>query len=113
MLAGLNYSLLAEAHRQAGRPQEALAATEVGLDRAESTGERFFEAELHRIRGELLLHRSPEDVAEAKASLSTALAVSRAQGARALELRTQASVEQLQLVGVDKEISPRRSGRSS
>ena len=38
MLAALNYSLLAEAHRQAGRPQEALAATEVGLDRAESTG---------------------------------------------------------------------------
>src|SRR5262249_11520478 len=52
---------------------------------ADATGERFYEAELQRLRGEFLLRQAPGD--EAEACFREAAAVARRQGARALELR--------------------------
>jgi len=77
---------------------EALATLDRGsdgltvLDQAEAaivgSNERYYEAELHRVRGELLLAEGgPEAAARAEASLERALAVAVAQGARSWELR--------------------------
>ncbi len=76
-------ALLAQAYRRAGRTEDAVAAVERGLRVSEATGERFFEAELHRIRGELL---SDEE------SLERALLVGRRQQAASLERRAEASL---------------------
>ena len=47
--------LLAQAHGRAGQPAAGLNLLAEALDRVERTDGRWLEAELHRIRGELLL----------------------------------------------------------
>ena len=54
---------------------------------AEATGERYYEAEIHRLRGELLLAASPQASTEAEACFRQALEVARSQEAKSLELR--------------------------
>ncbi len=61
----------------------------------ESTGERYLEAELHRLQGELLLDRSPGDHGPAEAAFQEALSIARAQQARSLELRAATSLARL------------------
>jgi predicted ATPase len=51
-------ALLAEASALIGQPEGGLAALEEALSLVEQTGERYYEAELHRQRGELLLLRA-------------------------------------------------------
>ena len=48
-------SLQAEAHGKAGQPHEGLTVLSEALDLVEKNDERIFEAELHRLRGEMLL----------------------------------------------------------
>ena len=48
-------TLLAEASGLLGQPEGGLAALDEALTLVEKTGERYYEAELHRQRGELLL----------------------------------------------------------
>jgi predicted ATPase/DNA-binding winged helix-turn-helix (wHTH) protein len=86
------YGLLADAHLAAGQHAEAMAAVEEGLATAETTGEHFYSAELHRLRGELLAHRPAPDRREAEASFRAAIALAQAQGARILEGRAVASL---------------------
>jgi predicted ATPase len=62
------------------------------LVRVERTGERWFEAELHRLKGELVLIGNQ---AGAEACFQRALAVARAQSARAWELRAATSLARL------------------
>jgi predicted ATPase len=95
MMSTVFFALLAEAHHRAGRAQDALAAVDRGLAEAESFGERFYEAELYRLRGELLLEVSPEKTAEAESFLSRALEIARAQGAKPFQMRVEASLEDL------------------
>ena len=87
--------LLAEAHRAAGHVDQALAAVEEGLAVAETTNERFWEAELYRLRGELLLERSPEAVGEAEPWLRRAVEVAGGQGAVVLRRRAEESLSRL------------------
>lgn len=95
MMGTVFFALLAEAHQRAARAHEALAAIDRGLAEAEAFGERFYEAELCRLRGQLLLEISSEETAEAEASFRRALEIARAQGARSLEARAEASLELL------------------
>ena len=53
---------------------------------AEQTGVRYVEAELHRLKGELLLQH-PDQEAEAEQCFRTAIAVARRQRAMSFELR--------------------------
>ena len=62
---------------------------------AESTHERFFEAELHRMRGELLARLG--ESGNARTALEQALAVARGQQARMWELRAAMSLARLRL----------------
>jgi predicted ATPase len=85
---------LAETYWRAGRVVEALAAVEEGLAEVETNG-RFYEAELHRLKGELLVSLQRGQVHEAEASLRTAVTVARMQNARRFERRAEASLHDL------------------
>jgi adenylate cyclase len=59
------------------------------------TGERVWHGEFHRLKGELLLARSPSDHEVAETCFRQALEIARAQGARAWELRAATSLGQI------------------
>jgi predicted ATPase len=88
-------ALLAQALAQDGRPGEGLTALDEGLTLAAATGEGFMSAELHRLRGELLLAGAAADPGAAEAAIRQALDVARRQGARSLELRALMSLTRL------------------
>ena len=88
-------ALLAEAEQLAGRPEEALRLLDDALAQANRSGERYFEAEFHRLKGESLLAVSPPQAAQAEAAFTTAIAVARRQGAKLLEDRAAASLGRL------------------
>ena len=61
----------------------------------EATEERWWEAEVHRLKGALLRQRPRPDVGQAEACFQQALAVAHRQQAKALELRAALSVSRL------------------
>ena len=61
----------------------------------ERTEERWYEAEMHRIRAEILLKRDPADTAAAEQALQAAIAIARSQKARSFELRAALSLAKL------------------
>ena len=84
-------ALLAEASLQATEITEGLAAVDEALAVIEQRARAFFwQAELLRLRGELLLRSGRTDAAEA--SMRAALALASSQGARSLELRAAMSL---------------------
>jgi predicted ATPase len=89
----LYYEMLAEVYGCAGRMDEALRALEEAFDVSERHGIVFWNAELHRRRGELLL--AGGDPATAEACFLEALGCARMQGARSLELRAAVSLARL------------------
>ncbi len=122
--------LLAESLVKAGEAAEALAVLAEAFDVVHVTGECYYEAELHRLKGETLLSQaagqpavaaylssaagqgtdfsksqsivaSPEYYLEAEACFRRALEVARRQGARSLELRAAMSLVRLSQSGSD------------
>jgi hypothetical protein len=91
--------MLADACRYVGRIEDGLDAVSEGLAEAEETGERPWEAELHRVRGRLIAERNP---AEAEKSMRTALAIARGQQARSFEFRSAIDLAEL-LAGTDRQ----------
>ncbi len=86
---------LAEAYGIDGQVEKGLATLAEALDFVERTDERYYEAELYRLQGELLLQQSPDNAAEAAASFHRALDVSRHQEAKSWELRAATSLARL------------------
>ena len=84
--------LLAQAHMKVGHHADAMKAAEDGIALADSGGERFYTAELHRLRGELLVRPPHGQIQKAEASFRTAIEVARQQGAMALENKAIASL---------------------
>ncbi|HSF03965.1 MAG TPA: hypothetical protein VLA62_13210, partial [Solirubrobacterales bacterium] len=66
-------SMLADSYRRRGRTDEGLATVETALDIGARTGERWIEAELYRLKGELLCVASPRDCPEAEGQFRRAL----------------------------------------
>ena len=89
------YGLLAEANRRADRIADGMSFLNEALELVERTDERWYEAELYRLRAEALLASSSSDSAEAEAWLGHALAVARDQKARFWELRDATSLARL------------------
>jgi predicted ATPase len=85
--------LLAEVHAKLGRPLEGLRHAADAAQIMERTDERFCEAELHRLRGELL--NETGDPAAAEQSYKEALTVAKQQSARTFELRAATSLARL------------------
>ena len=79
-------ALLADAHLRADEADAGLDVVEEALSRGRETNERWWDAELHRLRAELLLAGGAE-AAEAEAALRRALEIARGQQAKSLELR--------------------------
>jgi predicted ATPase len=92
--AGLR-TILAETCGKNRRVDEGLDLVAEGLAMAEQTGQRVVEAELHRLKGELLLIKDPGNVGEAERCLRTAIDVARRQSARLFELRATVSLARL------------------
>jgi predicted ATPase len=88
-------TLLAEALALAGKIEEALATLGDALARAAASGERGWDAEIHRLRGELTGRLPYPDPAKAEDSFRTALAIAREQGTRGYELRAATSLARL------------------
>jgi predicted ATPase len=109
--------LLAEAYGKAGQPAEGLKAVQEALKMVVNTGERWWEAELYRLKGQLTLHSqasssqvktgqdksavtnpqfpTPNLQTEAEACFFKAIAVAREQKAKSLELRATVSLSRL------------------
>jgi predicted ATPase len=88
-------ALLAEACGQTGQVAEGLALLAEALAQAHKAGESWTEAELHRLKGELLLSLSADNHTEVEGCLHQALAVARHQQARSWELRAAMSLARL------------------
>jgi class 3 adenylate cyclase/predicted ATPase len=88
-------SMLAEVHSLMGQPEAGLTALSEALALVEKTGERYYEAELHRLKGELLLQQAAPDVSHAETCFQQALDIARRQQAKALELRAAMSLGRL------------------
>ena len=86
---------MADALLTAGRGDDAATCLAEAADLVERTGARWWEAELHRLRGLCWLSRPTPDAARTEADLRTALDVARSQGARSWELRAAVSLARL------------------
>jgi predicted ATPase/DNA-binding SARP family transcriptional activator len=78
--------LLADAHLRTGATEPGLAAVEEALGIAARERAHYYDAELYRLRGELLLAEG-RPLEEVEAPIRQALEIARRQGARSLELR--------------------------
>jgi len=88
-------ALLSDAHCRIGAHNKALDAVDEAFADMSITGERRWEPELHRLRGELLLLSNIGDAPLAETSLLKALHVAREQEAKSLELRAAVSLARL------------------
>jgi predicted ATPase/DNA-binding winged helix-turn-helix (wHTH) protein len=107
-------AMLAEACGKAGQAEEGLTILAEALDTAHRTGERFYEAELYRLKGQLTLQSKAslgqvqgksktsqskstvaDPQAEAEACFHKAIEIARRQSAKSLELRAGTSLARL------------------
>jgi len=95
---------MAEVIARQGNPSLALAMLEQAIELVDRISERFFEAELHRIKGEVILLASEKETddggsgaARAEQSFRDAIAIADRQKARTFELRAATSLSRLQM----------------
>src|SRR5208283_2666945 len=88
-------SYLAGAHAELGQFDDAWRCIGEATTAVEKTKERWWEAEVHRIAGEIALMSPERDAAKAEAYFKRALAVARAQQAKSWELRAAMSMARL------------------
>jgi predicted ATPase len=99
---------LAEALAGMGQLADALVVVEAALSRAERTGERWFVAELLRMKGELLFRKGGAKAGEAaEKCFDEAIQVARRQGALSWELRAGLSFARLKLAQGQSELARR------
>jgi predicted ATPase len=87
--------LLARIAQDAGEPAGALELLDTALAMAITTGERWFEAELHRLKGECLIGHPQGAGVAAEACFEHAIATAREQQARLWEVRAATSLARL------------------
>jgi Predicted ATPase len=96
-------ALLAEALKKAGRTEEVRRVLEEALEAAHHTGEKSYQAELYRLKGELLLKLSTrrsasraaaegKTVSDAEACFKESIQIAQRQKAKSLELRAAMSL---------------------
>jgi predicted ATPase len=88
-------ALLAETYEKAGQVGEGLTVLAEALALVDDNGERWYEAELYRLKGELLLQQSQGNSSEAEVCFYKAIDVARRQEAKSWELRATASLARL------------------
>lgn len=95
VLVPATLALVAETHQKLGHPAEGLAAVVEGLTVARRSEQHYWEAELHRLSGELALQADPAATEAAESHFLRAIEIARRQQARSLELRAAASLGRL------------------
>jgi predicted ATPase len=88
-------SYLARAHEELGQFDDARRCIREAMTAVETTKEKWWEAEVHRIAGEIVLKSPLSDAAKAEAYFEHALAVAREQQAKSWELRAAMSMARL------------------
>ena len=88
-------SVFGEAYAELGQFDDAWRCIGEAMTTVETTKERWFEAEVHRIAGEIALHVAGAGSAKAEAYFERALAVAREQQAKSWELRAAMSLARL------------------
>jgi predicted ATPase len=88
-------ALLAEEYSKVDQTEEALSMVAEALSLVHRSGDCYWEAELHRLKGELLWQQSAKFQGEAEERFQQALAVARRQQAKSLELRAAMSLTHL------------------
>jgi predicted ATPase len=86
---------LAEAYQQSRQPEEALTVLVEALSVVNTTEERMWEAELHRLKGLCLLSLSLDDHTEAEICFHQAMTIAQNQSAKSWELRAATSLAKL------------------
>ncbi len=86
-------ALRAETYAKLGKPTEGLKCLEQAAEMIEVTDERYAEADVHRLRGDLLVLNCDHPAAEG--SYREALAVARRQGGKVLELKAAVGLARL------------------
>jgi predicted ATPase len=85
-------ALLAEAYGAGGQVEKGLNVLAEALTMVEKTAERYWEAQLHRLTGELVLRQAAPNQRQAETCFIQALAVARRQQAKSLEVRAATSL---------------------
>jgi predicted ATPase len=88
-------TLLAEMEAQAGQIEAALATLDGQLAAVALSGQRWYVAEMYRVRGDLLLKRHPPDATAAEVAFARAIEIARSQHTRSFELRAALSLATL------------------
>jgi predicted ATPase len=88
-------ALLAEAYGTTGQLEEGLTVLAEALTLADTTGERWYEAEIHRLKGALLLQQSVDHQVEAETCFQHAISIAQSQQAKSWELRAATSLARL------------------
>jgi class 3 adenylate cyclase/predicted ATPase len=90
-----NLAQLAEACCKTERIDEGLEVITEALDVVQEKGERWWEAEIHRLKGELLLRQDDPNTVEAQFCFERAIEIAHRQSAKWLELRATTSLARL------------------
>ena len=89
------FTFIANALGRLGRFDEGLRVVDESFPFIERSGQRYYEAELHRLKGEMLLGQDSSNAAQAEQSFRTAIEISRKQHAKSWELRAITSLARL------------------
>jgi predicted ATPase len=87
--------LLAEAHGIMRQPEAGLTVLTEALALVDTTGERWYEPELYRLKGVLLLQQSSDNHAEAETCFQRSISIAQSQQAKSWELRAATSLARL------------------
>jgi predicted ATPase len=88
-------ALLAEAYGTTGEPETGLTVLAEALTCVDTTGERWYESELYRLKGALLLQQTSDNSTAAESCFQQAMAIAQNQQAKSLELRAATSLTRL------------------
>ncbi len=88
-------TFVATALGRMGRFDEGIRTIDESFPFIERSGQRYYEAELHRLKGELMLTQNASNAAQAEQSLRTAIEIARKQHAKSWELRATTSLARL------------------
>ena len=88
-------ALLAEAHSARGQPEAGLTVLMEALTLVDTTGQRWYESEIYRLKGVLLLQQNSDNHTEATSCFQQAMSIAQSQHAKSWELRATTSLARL------------------
>ena len=95
LFSGLIRTELAQAEAESSEVDASLITLENALAYCERIGQRWFDAEIYRVRGEILLKKHADSPAPAEDAYLAAIAIAQRQKARSFELRAALSLAKL------------------